>query len=93
MGADAATGGTEAATGAEKAIALVNGHESHLRSFLKAVSWRTTGTIDTFVLSFIITGSIKFAGTIAGTEVATKIVLYYCHERVWAIIPWGRRKR
>lgn len=81
-----------AATAAKKAIAIVNGHESHLRSFLKAVSWRTTGTIDTFVLSFIITGSVKFAGTIAGTEVATKIVLYYCHERIWAIIPWGRKR-
>lgn len=74
-----------------KAAAVVNRHESHLRSVAKAVSWRTTGTIDTFVLSLIITGSVKFAGTIAGTEVATKIVLYYFHERIWAIIPWGRK--
>jgi len=28
---------------------------------------------------------------IAGLEIATKIVWYYLHERVWAAIPWGRR--
>lgn len=76
---------------AGKAAAVVNRHESHLRSIAKAISWRTTGTIDTFVLSWIITGSIKFAGTIAGTEVVTKVALYYFHERIWAIVPWGRR--
>jgi uncharacterized membrane protein len=64
--------------------------ESHWRSLAKAVSWRTTGTIDTFILSLIITGSVKFAGSIAATEVITKVVLYYLHERAWAFIPWGR---
>ena len=51
-----------------------------------------TGTVDTFVLSFLITGSVKFAGSIAGTELATKIALYYGHERVWSTIRWGREK-
>ncbi len=64
--------------------------EGHTRSFLKAVTWRITGTVDTFILSFIITGSLKFAGSIAGTEVVTKIFLYYCHERAWSYVPWGR---
>ncbi len=64
--------------------------EAHTRSFLKAVTWRATGSIDTFVLSLLITGSIKFAGGIAGTELITKIVLYYLHERAWALVPWGQ---
>ena len=64
--------------------------ESHLRSFVKAASWRTTGTIDTFILSFFFTGSLKLAGSIAFTEVATKLVLFYLHERVWNHISWGR---
>jgi hypothetical protein len=42
--------------------------DSHFRSILKAVSWRITGSIDTFVLSFIFTGSVKVAGSIAGAE-------------------------
>lgn len=57
---------------------------------MKAVSWRVTGTLDTFIISFIVTGKATVAGSIALTELLTKIALYYGHERVWARIPWGR---
>jgi uncharacterized membrane protein len=64
------------------------------RSFAKAVSWRCVGTLDTFVVSFVVlictgaTGGSKglalhLSGGIAVVEVGTKIVLYYLHERVW----------
>jgi uncharacterized membrane protein len=69
------------------------GREAHSRSLVKAVSWRITGTIDTFIISFIITGHAVLAGSIAGTELLTKILLYYFHERIWAVIPWGRREK
>jgi uncharacterized membrane protein len=64
--------------------------DAHHRSLAKAVSWRVTGSIDTFILSFLITGSIKLAGSISIVEVATKIILFYFHERVWTWIPWGK---
>jgi uncharacterized membrane protein len=64
--------------------------EAHTRSFIKAVSWRVAGSIDTFVISLLVTGKFGLAGTIASVEVLTKIALYYFHERAWAIIPWGR---
>ena len=64
--------------------------EAHSRSIMKAVSWRITGPIDTFVISFVITGKIGLAGAIASVEVITKIALYYFHERAWSVIPWGR---
>ena len=67
------------------------GREGHTRSLVKAVSWRATGSIDTFVISFILTGHAALAGSIAGTELITKILLYYLHERVWAWIPWGHK--
>ncbi|HWN49764.1 MAG TPA: DUF2061 domain-containing protein [Xanthobacteraceae bacterium] len=70
---------------------LFRGREGHGRSFAKAVSWRTVGTIDTFIISFFVTGKISLAGTIAAVEVVTKILIYYLHERVWAVIPWGHR--
>jgi uncharacterized membrane protein len=70
---------------------IFSGREAHSRSLAKAVSWRITGTIDTFVISFIITGRITLAGSIAGTELLTKILLYYFHERIWAAIPWGAK--
>ena len=68
---------------------ILEGLETHRRSLAKAVSWRVTGTIDTFVISFIVTGKLTLAGSIAGTELLTKILLYYFHERIWALIPWG----
>ncbi|WP_374942582.1 DUF2061 domain-containing protein [Sphingomonas sp.] len=70
---------------------LFRGLESHPRSFVKAVSWRTIGSIDTFILGMIFSGSAKTAGAIAGTEVFTKIFLFYFHERGWALIRWGHR--
>ena len=65
-------------------------NESHRRSLAKAVSWRITGTIDTFVISWIITGAWTLAGAIAFTEIITKIGLYWLHERAWNRIAWGR---
>jgi uncharacterized membrane protein len=64
--------------------------EAHSRSFIKAVSWRITGSIDTFVISLVLSGRIGLASGIASVEVITKIALYYFHERVWALILWGR---
>jgi uncharacterized membrane protein len=49
------------------------------------------GTLDTFAISWFMTGKVMIAGSIAGLEVITKIVWYYLHERVWAGISWGRR--
>jgi sulfate adenylyltransferase large subunit len=65
--------------------------ETHARSLVKAVSWRTTGSIDTFIVAFVISGSPKLAGSVAIAEVFTKILIYYLHERVWALVPWGKR--
>jgi uncharacterized membrane protein len=65
--------------------------ETHARSILKAISWRTLGTLDTFAISWFITGRVEIAGSIAGLELATKVAWYYLHERVWAAIDWGRR--
>ncbi len=64
--------------------------EGHLRSVVKAASWRITGTVDTFILSLFFTGSVKLAGSIAVTEIATKLVLFYLHERAWNRVSWGR---
>jgi uncharacterized membrane protein len=70
---------------------LFRGREGHGRSFLKAVSWRTVGTIDTFIISYFVTGKATIAGSIASIEVVTKILIYYLHERMWTMVPWGHR--
>jgi len=67
--------------------------EGHHRSVAKAISWRLTGSIDTLLLSYLVTKNLVFAGSIASAETVTKIVLYYAHERAWTAIPWGRRSQ
>ena len=62
------------------------------RSFLKAISWRITGTIDTILVSFLVTGRIKLAVSIGCVELFTKVALYYGHERLWNRISFGRAK-
>lgn len=64
--------------------------EGHSRSLLKAVSWRIVGSIDTFVISYLVTGRLVFAASIASVETFTKIALFYFHERAWAFVPLGR---
>jgi len=53
-------------------------------SAIKAVTWRMVGTIDTMVISYILTGSVKVALSIGGFEVFSKMFLYFLHERAWA---------
>ena len=75
-----------------RGVIFFRGAETHSRSVLKAISWRTLGTLDTFAISWFFTGRVEIAGSIAGVEIVTKIAWYYLHERVWAAIPWGRRR-
>ena len=66
--------------------------EKAYRSVIKTISWRTIGTIDTIVISYIITGNLVMAASIGSIEVVTKMILYYYHERVWNKIELGRHK-
>jgi len=66
--------------------------DAHLRSILKAISYR--------VLAAVATGSIAFAFTrrwdlsvgIAMVEAVVKICCYYVHERAWSYIGFGKKK-
>ena len=74
------------------------------RSMAKAVSWRLVGTLDTLLLSFLVltffgpllgmeqvshAENARTSALIATTELVTKIVLFYLHERGWARLAWG----
>jgi sulfate adenylyltransferase large subunit len=85
------SGSRFASSALQRLARLLGTRESHARSIAKAVSWRATGSLDTFIVSFVITGNTLIAGSIAATEIATKILLYYFHERGWALVPWGHR--
>ncbi|WP_299711933.1 DUF2061 domain-containing protein [uncultured Tenacibaculum sp.] len=65
--------------------------EKPIRSIVKSISWRAVGTIDTIVISWLITGEVNTALSIGGIELVTKMLLYFFHERVWNSIKWGRK--
>jgi uncharacterized membrane protein len=65
--------------------------DKYYRSLIKAVSWRATGTLDTVVISYLITGHLRWALSIGFVELFTKVALYYVHERVWDRITFGRK--
>ena len=67
-------------------------HEKPYRSVVKAISWRTVGTIDTIIVSYFITGNLVMADSIGSIEVVTKMALYYFHERAWNKLSFGRVK-
>ena len=53
---------------------------SYKRHIAKTISWRIIGTLDTIILSGIITGSLTLGLAIGGVEVVTKMILYFLHE-------------
>jgi uncharacterized membrane protein len=64
--------------------------EKPLRSFVKSISWRIIGTLDTVLISWLVTGTLSVAFAIGSIEMVTKMVLYFFHERLWNIIKWGK---
>lgn len=62
---------------------------SNKRHLLKSVTWRILGTLDTMLLAWLITGNPMMGLKIGLTEVATKMTLYFLHEKVWHRIRYG----
>ena len=57
----------------------------------KSISWRIVATTTTFIISGIVLKSFnEVALYIALTELFTKFVLYYLHEKAWLKLPLGR---
>lgn len=69
----------------------INSSETALRSLVKAYSYRVCGTLTTIVISYVITGKIVVSLAIGATEMVLKPFIYWCHERVWSRIRWGRK--
>jgi len=67
-----------------------NSSDTHIRSLVKAISWRIIGTLETFLISWIITGQIATASGIAGVQAVLSTILYWYHERIWIKVKWGK---
>ncbi len=64
--------------------------EKPIRSVAKAISWRVIGTLDTLLISYLLTGEVAIAASIASIDFLTKMFLYFFHERLWNKIEWGK---
>jgi uncharacterized membrane protein len=69
---------------------VVNADEKLKRSLVKTISWRIIGTLDTVLISWLITGTLALAFSIGLIELITKMALYFFHERAWNNIKWGK---
>ena len=67
--------------------------ESRKRHLGKTITWRGIGTLDTMIISWVISGNPFVGLKIGFTELISKMILYYIHERVWYKSNFGLRKR
>jgi len=66
--------------------------ETHLRSIVKALTWRTGGTIVTFAVAFFITRELELAAKVGVLDTVVKVTAFYFHERLWHNIRFGKLK-
>ena len=67
---------------------------SQKRHFIKTITWRIVGTIDTIILSWVISSDPLIGFKIGLAEVLTKMILYYFHERArFKFSIYNSRKR
>ena len=64
--------------------------ETRRRSLAKALTWRLLATIITMSVAFVLTGKLTFALEIGSIDTGIKIFIYFAHERLWQLIPYGK---
>ncbi len=70
---------------------LKKGKVTSRETLYKTISWRIIATTMTFIISGAILNSFdEIALFIALTELFTKFILYYFHEKLWLKLPLGR---
>ena len=62
---------------------------SNKRQIIKTFSWRGIGTLDTILFGWWITGNPFTGLKIGGIETASKMLLYFGHEKLWYKINYG----
>lgn len=66
--------------------------DAHLRSLIKALSWRVFATLATILIVFVFTKKLVLSLEVGLIEVIVKLILYYFHERIWGWVPWGKKR-
>ncbi len=67
--------------------------ESHVRTIMKALSWRLIATLITFAVAWFATGKLALAVEIGLADTLIKLGVYYFHERTWIRVKFGTLKK
>jgi uncharacterized membrane protein/phosphopantetheine adenylyltransferase len=65
-------------------------NDTNLRTLIKTISWRLTGSTATFLISYMLLGNLAASGSIAIIQLVFNTILYYFHERTWNKVTWGK---
>ncbi len=76
----------------EEQVKKSKSNEIAARSIVKTISWRIIGTLDTILISWLVTGTLSLAISIGSIELITKMFLYFLHERAWNFIKWDKNE-
>jgi uncharacterized membrane protein len=57
--------------------------ESRKRTILKGISWRVFSTIQSFIVTFLLTGDFNHTLKLMIILNITGFVVFYFHERLW----------
>lgn len=60
-----------------------DGMSAWVKALAKTVSWRAVASADTLLVSYLMTGDVRTAGSIALLEVGSKLAAYFGHEMLW----------
>ena len=63
------------------------------RHIVKSISYRFLGTLQTIVISYILTNNFIISSSLGVIELCVKPLIYFLHERVWyKYVKFGVRK-
>lgn len=63
------------------------------RHIAKSISWRALATIDTIIISWILTDDPISGIQIGVFEIISKTIFYILHERLWLHIPINQSRK
>ena len=67
--------------------------EHYKRSIAKTVTYRVLILIASFMLFYGITGNTRQAAETSIVWNIIGMVLYFLHERLWNLTPWGKHSK
>jgi uncharacterized membrane protein len=66
--------------------------DSHVRSIVKAVTYRLLGSSVTGLIFYVLTGKGSLSLVGGALDMVLKVGAYFVHERIWDRIEFGRSK-